>query len=167
MTTGSESWRSSALPPRLAAMVEHYAAIADRSERIQALIDLADAFRGVPASVAGRPFPESHRVPACESEVYVFAVPRADGRLDLHFAVENPQGLAAKALAALLTKTLSGLPAEQLTELPTELVFAVFGPELSLGKGLGLTGMVSMVAASARRALSERAASGAPGSAGR
>lgn len=157
---------TAALPPRLAALVEHFAGIADRSERIQALIDLADGFREVPPTLVRRPFPEANRVPACESEAFVFAVPREDGRLDLHFAVENPQGLSARALATLLAKTVSGLPAEQLVDLPSDLVFRVFGSELSLGKGLGLTGMVAMVAASARRAIAQRSGGPAGGAAG-
>ena len=80
------------------------------SERAQLLISFADQFKPVPADVATRPFDKSHLVPACESEAYVWAVTQPDGTLKLHFAVENPSGISAQALATILDKTLSGLP---------------------------------------------------------
>lgn len=150
---------SEALPPRLAALVEHFAGIGDRGERIQALIDLADGYRGVPPEIANRPYPESHRVPQCESEVYAFAVPQPDATLRFHFAVENPQGISARAMAVLLEKGLAGAPLAEVAALPADLAYRVFGRELSMGKGLGLTGMVQMAQAFARRAL---AAAGEP-----
>ena len=51
-------------------------------------------------------------MPHCESEAYVWAVPNADGTLELHFAVENPSGVSAKALAAILQKPLRVAGAE-------------------------------------------------------
>ena len=74
------------------------------------LLDYAERFKEVPPEVATRPFDKSHLVPQCESEAYAWAVPQPDGTLKLHFAVENPSGVSAKALAAILDKTLSGLP---------------------------------------------------------
>jgi cysteine desulfuration protein SufE len=152
----------SPLPTRLAGLVAHYAAISDRGERIQALIDLSDAFKSVPGTVAARPFPEANRVPACESEAFVFARPLPEQRLELHFAVENPQGLSAKAMCALLQKTLSGLPARDLVDLPADFVFAVFGNELSMGKGMGLMGIVTLVQNLARRNLAAGQPAGQP-----
>ena len=67
-----------ALPTRLAETLELIESL-DRSERIDALIALADRFREVPERVARRPFDEAARVPGCESQAYVFAEPRADG----------------------------------------------------------------------------------------
>ena len=69
----------------------------DRNERAEMLIDYADRFVEVPPEVATRPFPPVHAAPRCESEAYVWAVDRGDGTLKFHFAVENPQGLSAKA----------------------------------------------------------------------
>lgn len=117
----------------------------DRSARIEALIALAEGYREVPARLARRPFPEANRVPACESQAYVFAEERPDGRLDFHFAVENRQGISARALAAILGRTLSGAPLEAVMRLPPETVEWLFGRELSLGKSLGLTGMLLAV----------------------
>jgi cysteine desulfuration protein SufE len=149
----------SGYPPRLAELVETFGML-ERAERIDALIELADRFREVDPAIASRPFDESRKVPACESEAYVWAVPRPDGRLDFRFAVENPQGLSAKAMAVVLEETLSGEDLSQVAAVATDLVDAVFGPELSTRKSVGLQGMVAMVQRSARRRL--QAAEGAP-----
>lgn len=142
------------LTPPLRAHLDMLELLPDRGDRIQYLISLADRFRDVPPAVAVRPFGEDHRVPQCESEAYVWASPREDGTLDFHFAVENPQGVSAKALAVMLAEGLSGAPAELVARVPTDLVYDVFGRELSMGKNLGLMGMVQMCRAFARRQLS-------------
>ena len=115
------------------------------NERIQLLIDYADRFKEVPENIANRPFPESYRVPFCESEAYLWLEQQPNHTLKLHFAVENPQGISAKALAAILDQTLSGLTAEQVTEISPDLVFKLFGRNISMGKGQGLMAMVSTV----------------------
>ncbi len=148
--------RAAALPERLAETLETLALVPDRADRIQLLIDVADRFREVPPSLAVRPFPESNRVPACESEAYVWAERRPDGRLDFHFAVENPQGISAKALAVLLDESLSGAPLDQVAQVPQDVVYRIFGDELSMGKSMGLMGMVSMIRNAARQALGAR-----------
>ncbi len=122
----------------------------DRSGRIEALIALAEGYREVPKRIALRPFPEQNKVPACESQAYVFAEPRPDGSLDYHFAVENPQGISAKAMAAILGRTLSGKGLEAVTRVPVEIVEQLFGRELSMGKSLGLSGMLLGVQREAR-----------------
>ena len=122
----------------------------DRAGRIEALIALAEGYREVPARIAVRPFPEQNKVPACESQAYVFAEPRPDGRLDFHFAVENPQGISAKALAAILARTLSGVALDAVARVPVEVVEQLFGRELSMGKSLGLSGMLLGVQREAR-----------------
>jgi cysteine desulfuration protein SufE len=141
------------LPPRLRDHLEVLDLLPDRGDRIQYLISLADRFREVPPEVASRPFPETHRVPQCESEAYVWATPRGDGSLDFHFAVENPQGISAKALAVILADGLSGVPAAEVAGVSGEVVYGVFGRELSMGKNLGLLGMLQMCHAFAKREL--------------
>src|SRR3954462_12631554 len=140
-----------AVPEKLTDTLETLEMVPDRNERIQLLIDLAGRFEEVPPRLARRPFGEEHRVPACESEAYVFPEPRPDGTLDFHFAVENPQGISAKAMAVILDDTLSGAPLEQVAEVPTDIVYKVFGRELSMGKSMGLMGMVGMVANLAKK----------------
>lgn len=148
----SRSSAETALPASLAETLELIESL-DRSERIDALIALADRFREVPERVARRPFDEGARVPGCESQAYVFAEPRADGTLDFHFAVENPQGLSAKAFAAVLAESLSGEPLERVAAVPAAVIERLFGRELSMGKNLGLTGMLQSVQREARRRL--------------
>ena len=115
-----------------------------------ALIDIADRFEEVSPQIARRPFSPDNQVPACESEAYVWGEQRPDGTLDFHFAVENPQGISAKSLAVILDEGLSGAPLEQVAAVPQDLVYRVFGRELSMGKSMGLMGMVAMVASMAR-----------------
>ena len=140
-----------AVPEKLTDTLEMLEMVADRNERIQLLIDIADRFQDVPPRIARRPFSPEHLVPACESQAYVFAEERPDGTLDFHFAVENPQGVSAKAMAAILDETLSGAPPEQVAEVPQDVVYRVFGRELSMGKSMGLMAMVGMVATMAKK----------------
>src|SRR5690606_11539823 len=87
---------------------------------------------------------------------YVWAEQQPGGGIQYYFAVENPQGLSAMALAAILDQTVSGAPPEEIANVSPEIVFELFGSELSMGRGQGLTGMVAMVRTCAR-------ASGNPG----
>lgn len=137
-------------PAALAALLETFDGFTERGERIQMLLDLAEAFREVPPEIAARPFDEAQRVPACESEAFAWGLPRADGRLHFHFAVENPQGVSARALASVLASTCSGAPLDAVAALDDAVVYRLFGRELSMGKTMGLTAMVAMVAAMAR-----------------
>lgn len=139
------------LPQRLQDTLELLEMIPDRADRIQMLIDIADRYREVPPEVAQRPFPEEHRVPACESEAFVWVCEQPDGTLELHFAVDNPQGISAMALAAILEESLAGEPPARVAAVPQEIVYRIFGRELSMGKSMGLMGMVAMVTAAARR----------------
>lgn len=141
------------LPPRLAETVELLGLLPEREERIQMLIDTAERFQPVPDSVATRPFSEDHRVPACESEAFVWATERPDGTLDFHFAVENPQGVSAMSLAVILGETLSGEQLAAVVRVPDDVIYDIFGRELSMGKSMGLMGMVNMVRTSARKKL--------------
>lgn len=144
-------------PEQLAELLDTLALLG-REERIDALISVADGFREVPSDVAERPFPEDRRVPACESEAFVWAVDRDDGTCDFHFAVENPQGISAKAMAALLGRMFSGRPLEEVAALDESLIDEVFGEGLSARKSLGLGGMIGMVRSAARARLVRGAA---------
>jgi cysteine desulfuration protein SufE len=103
--------------------------------------------------VATRPFPASHRVPGCESEAYVWTEELPDHTLKYYFAVENPQGISAKATAVILDKVLSGAPLQEVLQIPPEIIYQIFGQELSMGKNLGLTNMLIMCQAAARKYL--------------
>jgi cysteine desulfuration protein SufE len=141
----------SPLPERLTRLLDDLALLPERADRIEALIGIAERFRPVPEAVARRPYPEERKVPACESEAFLWAVPRPDGTLAFHFAVENPQGISAKALAVILDESLSGAPPAEVAAVPTDVVYRIFGDELSMGKSMGLTSMVGMARDAARR----------------
>jgi len=136
------------VPQMLIDTVQMFSAM-DRSERIQTLIDLGTKFKPVPAEIATQPYPESQRVPHCESEAFVFAEPLNDGSLKFHFDVLNPQGISAKATAVILDRALSGAPLDQVIAVPADVIYDIFGRELSMGKNMGLTGMVNMCKAAA------------------
>jgi cysteine desulfuration protein SufE len=94
-------------------------------------------------------------VPQCESDAYVWAVKRPDSTLQLYFAVENPSGVSARALAAILDRTLSGRPASEIAQVSTDIVERIFRQNISMGKGMGLMSMVQAVQALAKMALRE------------
>jgi cysteine desulfuration protein SufE len=145
-------------PQPLAELVADIESITDRQERAEMLIELADRFDEVrvPTEVASAPYPEDHRAPSCESEAFVWAVDQPDGTLKYYFDVLTPQGLSAMAMAVILDETLSGQPLEQVAQVPTDIIFRVFGKELSMGKGAGLMGILSLVQNEARRRLQAR-----------
>ena len=70
------------------------------------------AARGGDAAVPPEPPGAALRV----GGVRVGACRSADGTLKLHFAVENPSGISAKALAAILDQALSGLPPAEVAD---------------------------------------------------
>ncbi len=140
------------LPAPLTDLLEDFKFV-DRHERAELLIEYADEFKDVPPNIATRPFPERNHVTRCESEAYVFPEDRPDGTLQYHFAVENPQGLSAKAFAVIMEKTLSGQPLDQVAAVPADVIFQLFGKELSMGKGQGLMGMLDHVTLAAKRKL--------------
>ena len=140
------------MSPSLPDVLDLFATFDDPADRTALLLDYADRFQTVPPSVATRPYAKEHLVPHCESEAYVWAMKNPDGTLKLHFAVENPSGVSAKALAAILDRTLSGRRPEEIAEVSPEIVEQIFRQNISMGKGLGLMSMVQAVRALARSA---------------
>jgi sulfur transfer protein SufE len=141
-------------PETLQAVLDDFASISDRTERAEYLIEIADRFEDsakVPPEVATQPYPEAHKVQACESDAYVWAVEQPDGTLKFYFDVLNPQGLSAKAISVILDETLSGQPNEAIMAVSSDIVFKIFGGEISMGKGAGLMGIVSMVQYEAKK----------------
>jgi cysteine desulfuration protein SufE len=140
-------------PAKLNDLLETFDMFPDQSDRTNMLLSYADQFREVPPDVATRPFAKSHQVPQCESDAYAWAVKQADGTLKLHFAVENPSGVSAKAMASILDRTLSGLPPEEIARIDTTIVERIFRQNISMGKGMGLMSMVEAVRSLAKRAM--------------
>ena len=140
------------LPGALRDVLDAFALVDDPVDRANLLISFADRFTPVPEEVATPPYPKGHLVPYCESEAYVWLVLQHDGTATLHFAVENPSGISAKALASILASTLSGLTPEAIEQVSPDIVEQIFRQNISMGKGMGLMAMVQAVQALARRA---------------
>lgn len=136
------------LPPGLQSLIDDLSLYDDRADRIEALIEIGQRYSHDRA--ADVPRTEDRRVPGCESEVFVAAGVDQSSRLALKFAVDNPQGISAMALAMILEDSLGGQPAALAADVPEDVVYTIFGSELSMGKSMGLTNMVRMVKASAK-----------------
>lgn len=144
------------LPTKLAELMEDLKLVEDRNDRLLTLVDFADRFREVPERIATRPFSEANHVQRCESEAYVFSEPVGDDGVKFHFAVENPQGISAKAMAVILDETLSGEEPDTIATVPSDIVYQIFGKELSMGKGQGLMGMIELTKILAKKAKLEK-----------
>jgi sulfur transfer protein SufE len=141
------------VPRKLQELLETFDGIDDMEQRMSMLVSYAEKFTGVPPSVATPPYPEDARVPFCESEAFVWGFPEPGGRLKFHFAVGNPSGISARALSAILEKTVSGAPAIEIAAVTPEIVTRIFRQNISMGKGMGLMGIVERVRELARATL--------------
>jgi cysteine desulfuration protein SufE len=65
-------------------------------------------------------------------------------------------------MAVILRETLSGAPPEVVSEISGDIVYKIFGDELSMGKSMGLMGMVAMVRNFARKHIAETTERGGP-----
>jgi cysteine desulfuration protein SufE len=142
-------------PAKLRELVAEFEPL-PRDERMEELIDWADRFVAAGPEIAARPYPEINRAPRCESDAYVFATDRPDGTLQFHFAVENPQGLSAKAWGAILDDVASGAPLAEVAAIDPDAIWRIFGRDLSMGKGQGLIGMLELVQREAKQRLDAR-----------
>jgi cysteine desulfuration protein SufE len=124
--------------------LEEFKSIDDRDTRFDYLIEVADRFKEVPTDVATRPFSKDNLVPACESEAYVF-LEKNNNKCNFYFAVENPQGISAKAMAVILSESLNGLTPDEISTIKEDIVLDIFGGAISMGKGQGLMSMVQLV----------------------
>lgn len=125
------------MPPKLAEIVGEFA-LYDRTDRLNALIEMGEKFVNPLADVVPRE--PGRRVPGCESEVYVRWDSAAESRLK--FAVDNPQGISAMAMAEILRLGTDGAPEAAILAIPDHLAESFFGRELSMGKSMGLANMV-------------------------
>ena len=129
------------IPAKLQEQLDDLAFFSDRQDRIEALIALADEYKHPSPEQFVRS--EDKKVPGCESEVFIESVPTNSG-LEFHFAVDNPQGISAMAMAVIL-QSVSGAPRDEIEAIDEAMVFQIFGNELSMGKNLGLTNMIRIV----------------------
>ena len=143
------------IPKELKEVLETFESLTDRRERSEMLIYYADKFEEIPDTISRRPFPEVHRVPFCESQAFVWAVPQQNNTLKFYFAVENPQGISAKALSVLLDKYASNKPVDEVMEISPEIVYTIFGHDLGMVRAEGLRGIVKFVSFFAKKYQSE------------
>ena len=132
------------IPNTLREILDELKKLPDQDARADYLIDLASSFKEVDPKIATRPFSKSNQIPACESDAYVWVTKDPSGYPKFHFAVENPQGISAKALAVIIDQGLSGVDPKQLAQVSDEFVYEIFGSGLSMGKGIGLKSMIGM-----------------------
>lgn len=138
---------------KLADIIAEFENTTDVGERVDLLLDYADRFEEIPPSIAIRPFAEENRVPYCESEAFVWVLQQADRTVKLYFAVENPSALSVKSLAVILDESLSGLYPENVVDLSGDIVYKIFGNNVSMGKGQGLVGIIGLVVVGAKKLL--------------
>lgn len=131
------------IPPKLKKLLDLFSMLLTEQERIDFLISYSDKFRENPDDAAQ--MIEGNSVPFCESGVYVWSKEQPDRTLKFYFSVQNPQGISAKALTVILDQTLSGEKPEVVVNTPDDLVYKIFGQSLSMGKNMGLSGIVQMV----------------------
>jgi cysteine desulfuration protein SufE len=142
------------VPPKLAELVEELGQ-ADRRERIELLIDLARDLPPLPEHLAEFK-DEAHRVPECQSPVFLFAECR-DGRVSLHAdaPIEAP---TVRGFVALLVEGLDGATPTEVQSVPNDLI-----PRAGLDEVLGMQRVGGLHAVLRRlKAMTARAASCAP-----
>jgi cysteine desulfuration protein SufE len=132
-------------PLKLNKLIEEFKLIENRNDRMDMLIYYSEEFKEVSGEIATHPYPEENRVPSCESGAFVFSKLDNEGKIHFHFAVENPQGISAKAMAVILDKTVSGEFPDVVAKLREEIVYDFFGKNLSMGRNMGLTSMIAVV----------------------
>lgn len=134
------------IPVKLQEVLEIFEETLERDERSELLLYWAEKFKEVPDSIMKRPFQEKFRVPSCESQAFVFSQPNGKDSLNFYFAVENPQGISAKSVCALIQETVSGAPVEEILCLDPEIIFKLFGrKQLGIARSEGLRAIIKIV----------------------
>ncbi|NOG48292.1 MAG: hypothetical protein HND48_01735 [Chloroflexi bacterium] len=129
----------SSYPPKLTELIEDFQSITDRTERAEALIEIADRFPGVrvPGHIAQKPYPEENHVTFCESDAYVWAIDNPDGTVKFYFDVLNPQGLSAMAMSVVLDEAYSNQPLDYAAALDTGWCSSCSGVRFRWARGRG------------------------------
>jgi cysteine desulfuration protein SufE len=105
---------------------------ADRETRLEALLDLSRTLPPLPAAFADARDREAHRVPECQSPVYLWAAVE-DGVVRLHADVprESP---TVRGFVSLLVRALDGTAPAEVAATPDDLL-----ARLRLDEALGMT----------------------------
>ena len=117
------------LPPTLERSIARFSR-ADRATRLEALLDLANALPPLPPGLeAAR---ESHRVPECQTPVYLW-VEITNGTV--HLLAEVPrESPTVRGFVSLLVRAVEGASPAAVAAIPDDLLH-----ELRLDEALGMT----------------------------
>lgn len=132
---------STALPPRLAAIVDDFRA-APPELRIDFLIEYAEKLPPLPDDLAGHDAME--RVVECQTPFFLAAQVADDGTAHLHFdaPAESP---TTRAFAGILHEGLSGLPVREVLDVPDQ-----FYDDMGLAESISALRLRGMAAIMAR-----------------
>ncbi len=124
---------------------------ADRQERIEMLIDLAKGLPPLPERLAHFK-DEAHRVPECQSPVFLFAEVEGDrARLFADAPIEAP---TVRGFVSLLVEGLAGATVEDVLTLKNDLIERAGLPEiLGMLRVRGLTGVLNRLKREVTRAI--------------
>lgn len=136
-------------------IVDSFRSINDEAERMMMLIEFASCYVDPPPTIAHRPYPEECKLSTNYAKIYFWAVPRPDERLEFYFAVEDKEGVSAKAFAVMLSRTLSGADLPKVAAVPSEVVDIIFGNGIEPEKRSALLAMLEAVRSAAQDMLGE------------
>ena len=124
---------------------------ADRQERIELLIELAEELPPLPDRLAQRR-DEAHRVPECASPVFLF-IERDGPRVRL-FADVPPEAPTVRGFVCLLVRGLDGATVEEVVAVPNDLIQRAGMVEiLGMQRVGGLSGVLARLKAMTARTL--------------
>jgi cysteine desulfuration protein SufE len=134
---------------------------ADRQDRGELLIEMAESLPPLPERLAGR-LDAAHQVPECMTPVFLFAEPDEEDRMAL-FAYVPPEALAVRGFVAVLVEGLQGARVEEILQVPADLVERTGIPEiLGMQRAAGLPRILRRLKAEVTRAAIARASAPSP-----
>ena len=105
------------LPPRLAQIVEEFAASEPR-DRLELLLDYSQSLPPLPPRLAEHP-ERLERVPECQSPLFVAAEVDDERRVHLSFDAP-PESPTTRGFAGIFHAALDGAPAEEVLAVPPD-----------------------------------------------
>ncbi|QDV37845.1 SufE family protein [Tautonia plasticadhaerens] len=130
---------------------------ADRQERIELLIDLANDLPPLPDRLSHHK-DEAHRVPECQSPVFLFL--EREGPKVRIFAEVPPEAPTVRGFVCLLVQGLDGATAAEILDVPNDLIQRTGMAELlGMQRASGLAGVLRRLKLMVARAESDDPAS--------
>jgi len=105
------------LPSKLQDIVDDFAS-ADRSEKVEMLVQYAESLPGLPERFKAER-DKMDEVPECMTPVFVIGETHPDGGLEYHFDIP-PQSPTVRGLAAILANGLNGSRPEEILAVPVD-----------------------------------------------